>query len=311
MRLLMLLAGASEQCPCSARRFRLALVLMLVIVAAAVAGSGPSQALETGVARATAAPSPVAGTWRRLSPAPVTPSLMVSVWTGRKMLIFGRAQPDAPWSVNIAAAYDPGRDAWQLLEPPPGLKGNYEGRYWAVWTGKEMLVSGPATYEAFNPATNQWRRLLSCRQARSDCKRSRRRAWRRVGCHTFALPARALTPSHRSRSSSCDGFDRPRNQSRRHSRPPPSSPSVAFLGRRRRRPRYAAHHRPRTSESRRCRPAAVSRAPCSTPCSPPPCRRPPVFRPAPRTLLLRGSGTGTRPTPCLFRRQRRIARPCL
>jgi len=64
MRLLMLLAGASEQCPCSARRFRLALVLMLVIVAAAVAGSGPSQALETGVARATEAPSPVAGTWR-------------------------------------------------------------------------------------------------------------------------------------------------------------------------------------------------------------------------------------------------------
>jgi hypothetical protein len=84
---------------------------------------------------------------------------MVSVWTGRKMLIFGRAQPDPPWSVNVAAAYGPGLDAWQLLEPPPGPTGNYEGRYSAVWTGKEMLVSGPATFEAFNPVTNQWRRL--------------------------------------------------------------------------------------------------------------------------------------------------------
>jgi len=160
MRRLMLLVGASGRSPRAAPRFRFALVLVLVIVEAAIAASAPSQALKTGVARATAAPSPVAGIWRRLSPAPITPSLMVSVWTGKKMLNFGRAQPDAPWSVNVAAAYDPGRDAWQLLEPPPGLKGNYEGRYWAVWTGKEMLVSGPATYEAFNPATNQWRRLL-------------------------------------------------------------------------------------------------------------------------------------------------------
>ncbi len=43
--------------------------------------------------------------------------------------------------------------------PFPGPKGNYEGRYWAVWTGKEMLVVGPADRQAFNPVTNRWRQL--------------------------------------------------------------------------------------------------------------------------------------------------------
>jgi len=86
---------------------------------------------------------------------------VVSVWTGRQMLIFGRAQPDPtlPWSVNVAAAYDPSRDTWQLLAPPPGPTGNFEGQYSAVWTGTEMLVSGPLTHEAFNPVTNLWRSL--------------------------------------------------------------------------------------------------------------------------------------------------------
>ena len=131
-----------------AYRFRLTVLVMLVVVPAAFAGpaAGP-------------APQPVAGTWRRLSPAPIAPSVIVSVWTGRQMLSFGRAQPDPPWSVNVATASDSGLNAWQLLKPPPGPKGNYEGRYNAVWTGTEMLVSGPLTFLAYNPATNQWRRL--------------------------------------------------------------------------------------------------------------------------------------------------------
>ncbi len=86
---------------------------------------------------------------------------MVNVWTGRQMLIFGRAlkKPPAPWSVNVAAAFNPGTNTWRRLRPPPGDTGNYEGRYSAVWTGKEMLVSGPLTRLAFSPATNHWRQL--------------------------------------------------------------------------------------------------------------------------------------------------------
>jgi len=83
----------------------------------------------------------------------------VSVWTGRQMLVFGRAQPKPPWSVDVAAAYNPAAGTWRRLAPFHGLKGNYEGRYWAVWTGKEMLVFGPADFQAFNPAANHWRRL--------------------------------------------------------------------------------------------------------------------------------------------------------
>jgi N-acetylneuraminic acid mutarotase len=114
------------------------------------------------VTRAGTATPPVAGTWQRLPPAPIAPSGgVVSVWTGRQMLIFGRANPDPtlPWSVDVAAAYNPATSTWRRLTPFPGPKGNYEGRYWAVWTGKEMLVVGPIDRQAFNPGTNRWRRL--------------------------------------------------------------------------------------------------------------------------------------------------------
>ena len=43
--------------------------------------------------------------------------------------------------------------------PPPGPTGAYQGRYFAVWTGTEMLVWGPFTHLAFNPLTNHWRSL--------------------------------------------------------------------------------------------------------------------------------------------------------
>ena len=75
------------------------------------------------------------------------------------MLLFGRAQPDPPWSVDVASAYDPATGTWRRLAPLAGPKGNYEGHYSAVWTGKEMLVVGPFDRQAFNPLTNHWRRL--------------------------------------------------------------------------------------------------------------------------------------------------------
>jgi N-acetylneuraminic acid mutarotase len=139
---------------------RFALAFVFLVALTAVVGCAPSHVVGSAATRTGAAMPPVAGSWRRLPAAPIVPSLgVVSVWTGRQMLIFGRAQPDPPWSVNVAAAYSPGLDTWQLLAPPPGPAGNYEGQYSAVWTGKEMLVSGPATHEAFNPVTNLWRSL--------------------------------------------------------------------------------------------------------------------------------------------------------
>ena len=102
----------------------------------------------------------MSGTWRRLSPAPVarTPET-VSVWTGRQMLIFGRAQQKPPMSVDVAAAYNPASDTWHRLAPFKGPSGNFQGHYTALWTGTEMLTLGPFDLQAFDPLTNHWRRL--------------------------------------------------------------------------------------------------------------------------------------------------------
>jgi len=70
-----------------AGRLRFALAFVLVVAPAAFAGSAPSQAVESVAARARTATPPVAGTWHRLPPAPIAPSSMVSVWTGRQMLM--------------------------------------------------------------------------------------------------------------------------------------------------------------------------------------------------------------------------------
>jgi len=160
--------GAVSRGRSAARRLRFALAFVLVAAPAAVAWSAAGQAVGSGqtvgsaFARARTATAPVAGAWRRLSPAPIaTVGGAVSVWTGRQMLVFGRAQPNPPWSVDVAAGYNPTTDTWRRLAPFPGPTGNYEGHYSAVWTGKEMLIWGPGDREAFNPSTNHWRRLPS------------------------------------------------------------------------------------------------------------------------------------------------------
>jgi hypothetical protein len=136
-----------------------ALGLLLFVVPAAFIGSGCGAGDQQA---SPARPGSSTGIWQRLPPAPIkNAGTIVSVWTGRQMLVFGRAQkkPPAPWSVNVAAAYSPATNTWRRLAPPPGDAGNYEGRYSAVWTGKEMLVWGPLTRLVFNPATNRWRQL--------------------------------------------------------------------------------------------------------------------------------------------------------
>jgi N-acetylneuraminic acid mutarotase len=73
------------------------------------------------------------------------------------MLVFGRQRPLG--TIDVAASYDPRTHTWRRLSPLRGPTGNYEGRYWAVWTGTEMLVEGPLDLQRYDPATNRWRRL--------------------------------------------------------------------------------------------------------------------------------------------------------
>src|ERR671937_858036 len=130
---------------------RIALALLVVVAPAAVASAGATTS------------RPLAGAWRLLPKAPIVPNDggLASVWTGRQMVVFGRAatiKQGAHFNrVNVAAAYAPARKTGRRLDPPrptPSFMDNS-----AVWTGKEMLVWGQGTRLGYNPRTNRWRRL--------------------------------------------------------------------------------------------------------------------------------------------------------
>ena len=105
----------------------------------------------------------VTGTWRLLPRAPImAPDLLLSVWTGKEMIVFGRVEKRGPadeilGSTNAAAAYAPASNSWHQLASPLSARG-YPGNWDAVWTGEEMLVWGDVN-QAFDPSTNRWRRL--------------------------------------------------------------------------------------------------------------------------------------------------------
>jgi hypothetical protein len=107
------------------------------------------------VAFAASGASRVAGSWKKLPPAPITvDDSLASVWTGKQLLVYGRHD-----GADVAAAYNVAANSWTKLaaddEQAPAWG------YRAVWTGKEMLVLSPFGTEAFNPATKTWRRLRS------------------------------------------------------------------------------------------------------------------------------------------------------
>jgi Kelch motif protein len=134
-------------------------------------GSGPLRRGRARVLADGAAYDPEAGTWRRLSPAPLRSaptrtlerSLEVALdtaWTGTRMLV---------WNGLAGAAYDPRSDRWTSLPPPPpGL------RYWkptdsAVWTGRRLIVFGGTASDnhaefvadgaAYDPVRARWSTL--------------------------------------------------------------------------------------------------------------------------------------------------------
>jgi hypothetical protein len=115
---------------------------IVVVVPTAIAASGSGT---------------VPGTWHKLRPAPfAVPQQTASVWTGRQLIVFGR-RPATSMTVEVAESYDPARDAWSRLSPP--AEHGWSPGYRAVWTGKEMLVFGAFHSVAFNPVTDNWRKL--------------------------------------------------------------------------------------------------------------------------------------------------------
>jgi hypothetical protein len=95
-----------------------------------------------------------------------------TVWTGREVLIWGGFtvtdpvnNPNTGFPAD-GLAYDPARRTWRKLPArPPALKLGIDTR--AVWTGRELLVTGVreadtrgrAVGAAYDPAADRWRLL--------------------------------------------------------------------------------------------------------------------------------------------------------
>ena len=157
-----------------ARRFRrprffaiaIALGAAAALAASAEAGTGSASAAGAAIASpasyrvlSVAATQTPAGTWKKLPAAPITkaPAMMVSVWTGREMIIHGIQFPPTGGPRGITFAYRPAARTWVRLAdgPQPATTNSADV---AVWTGSRMLVPG-LTSGSYNPATNTWRKI--------------------------------------------------------------------------------------------------------------------------------------------------------
>jgi hypothetical protein len=103
---------------------------------------------------------PALDRWTRLAPAPLRPRRRhVSVWTGRRMIVWGGEVDTPPGNAPLTtdgAIYDPRRDRWRTMRRAP-IRWMPDTK--AAWTGSEMLVWTGADLLSYDPAANRWRRL--------------------------------------------------------------------------------------------------------------------------------------------------------
>ena len=82
---------------------------------------------------ALAAAAPLAGSWRQLPSGPPALSARASAWSGRELLLLGRAR-----GKNVFTSYDPAHGAWRGLPAPAGRSLR------VAWTGRELIAWGTA-----------------------------------------------------------------------------------------------------------------------------------------------------------------------
>jgi hypothetical protein len=119
---------------------------------------------------------PRRGRWGPLPPAPEGQLLdydaAATAWTGREVLVWGLTPADPAGDPNLlrqaGLAYDPARGTWRRLPArPPQLKPATASNGRAVWSGRELLVTGVQEADdrgrmvggAYDPAANRWRLL--------------------------------------------------------------------------------------------------------------------------------------------------------
>jgi hypothetical protein len=143
------------------------LAAVSVIVAAGALAVGTATGAGAGTAPAAAAAT-LHGTWQKLPAAPVTrqPVGMVSVWTGREMIIHGSYQSAGMITGGVTFAYRPATRTWVRLPDGPRPM-NLQTPDVAAWTGTRMLVVG-LTNGSYNPAANAWRKIAGPTMSMSD-----------------------------------------------------------------------------------------------------------------------------------------------
>jgi len=110
-----------------------------------VGGAGPARAGKPPpLPKVGFAYNPATNRWRRLSPMPSGRENFVSVWTGRRLLIWGGSTTAGapPKSLPGGLAFDPAANRWATF-----TRGPLSGRVslTAVWTGRSMILWGGAT----------------------------------------------------------------------------------------------------------------------------------------------------------------------
>ena len=104
-------------------------------------GAGDPKGGKPGVlAPAGFAYSPTTNRWRRLAPMEAGRTGFATVWTGKRLLLWGgTSRADPPVIPPHGLAYDPKTDSWSPLPQAP-LLGRLDPT--AVWTGKAVILWG-------------------------------------------------------------------------------------------------------------------------------------------------------------------------
>lgn len=123
-------------------------------------------------------PAPaVGGTWRELSPMPLSPRWSpLAVWTGDEVLVLGGGiDPPCPPNADCAgppdemardgAAYDPATNTWHRIADAPVDIGYW---YRAVFVAGELVILGDDRWWAYDPGRDAWHELPAPRQQVRD-----------------------------------------------------------------------------------------------------------------------------------------------
>jgi hypothetical protein len=105
-----------------------------------------------------AAYDPGSATWRTIAVSPLPSGVSYSgAWTGSELVVIGITPTE-----TVAASYDPVRDSWRPLDPPPFALASSTSRSAAVWTGSHVVtvelvpLDGPLEVLVYDPEADGW-----------------------------------------------------------------------------------------------------------------------------------------------------------